>query len=171
MVFNLELIIKANRIANYPVEAYIYVINQNSIWTTSDLKKIEKSVYDFLHMIIQYSKLIEKVSQSGGETIILIYKRETMLFNMFKRILDSNLSSSKINTIIDELISKKLYPLLPYTGKNRYRKLITLLANSRSLFSFLLLIYRILRLPIQTLIVKRYQRKKEIEINKITTIF
>lgn len=164
MIFNAELIPKAKKVAFYPFDVYRYIINPNSIWTTTEPIAYRKAIYDFIFMINEFSNLIDKFEDEGIDTSILKSKRQLMLFNTFKRILRSDLNNTEINEVIKDLKKRQLYPLNKYKGNDKYRKLLISVFNNKSTFKVSKFAFKILRKPIEGQIIKKYQDKKEEQI-------
>lgn len=161
LMFNAQIIPFAKRIAHYPLDVYRYVINPNSLWTSTDPVMARKSIDDFLFMTIKYSDEISKLENQSVNVQILKYKQQRMLFNLFKRVLKSDLKKYEIILIIEELINSKLYPLDKFKGKNNYRKILTTIFNNPNSLVASVWLYRIFRYPIEEILIKNYQKKKE----------
>ncbi len=164
MIFNAKLIPKAKKVAYYPFDVYRYIINPNSIWTTTKPAAYRKAIYDFIFMINEFSNLIDKFEDEGINTSILKSKRQLMLFNTFKRILKSDLNNTEINEIIKDLKKRQLYPLNKYKGNEKYRKLLISVFNHKPALKISKFAFKILRKPIERQIIKKHQDKKEEEI-------
>lgn len=161
MIFNAELIPKAERVAFYPLDAYRYIINPNSITTRKDPIGLRRSIEDFIFITIKYSELIIKLESEKIDTSILKLKQQIQLFNIFKGLLMSNFQIAEINQIKKKLSDYKLFPLNTYSGKNKYRKYLILIFNNKFLFFIFIWLYRLLKFPINNTIIENYQNNKE----------
>lgn len=162
MIYTAELISMAKRIAYLPLDVYRYVINPNSIWTSKEPNAYRKSIYDFIFMTEQYTGLIEKLENQNVNTTILKAKKKTMLFNIAKRLLRSDLKYAEIKSLIKHLSDQNLFPLHSYKEKNKYRKILIYLFNHKYLFYQTVLFYRIFQTPFEYFVIKKYQKKKEL---------
>lgn len=171
MIFTAELLSLAKRIVFYPIDVYRYVINPNTIWTSTESHKNRRSIYDFIFMTAQYTILIENLENKKVNTTILKSKKQTMLFNIAKRLLRSDFKYAEINQILKNLIDLNLYPLQKYKGKNLYRKLLTFLFNHKYLFYQTIFFYKIFRFSFEYFIVKNYQNKKEKQVSSSFKLF
>ncbi|QCX39143.1 glycosyltransferase [Aureibaculum algae] len=169
MVFNAEIVPKANRIAYFPLDAYRYVINPNSIWTNKESNAHRKSITDFIFMTKKISGFIKTYKQNGIGTKIIESKQQEMLFNISKRLLTSDFTISEINIMIGDLYKYKLYPLKKYKGISRLRKLETCIFNRKLLFLLSIRIYRFFKKPIDHFIIRKYRQKRE-KLIKETTV-
>lgn len=164
MIFNAEIISLANRIAYYPLDVYRYIINTNSIWTKTDPIHLRKSINDFIFMAIKYSELIKKLENKDVDTLILRNKLRNMVFNISKRLLKSDFSFSEINQVFKKLYENNLYPIKESNSKSIYNKIITKLFNNKFMFFVFITFYRLFKKPIEQIIIKKYQDKKEKQI-------
>ncbi|MBJ2172626.1 glycosyltransferase [Aureibaculum sp. A20] len=161
MVFNAEIVPKANRIAYYPLDAYRYVINPNSIWMNEESAAYRKSITDFIFMTKKISFFIKDYKQNDIGTKIIESKQQEMLFNISKRLLTSDFTISEINTIIKDLRKHKLYPLSKYNGISKFRKFENYMFNKKLLFLLSIRIYRFFKKPIDHFIIKKYRQRRE----------
>ncbi|WP_162497579.1 glycosyltransferase [Aureibaculum marinum] len=171
MTFNAELFPQAKRIAFYPLDAYRYVINPNSIWTNKESKAYRKSIEDFIFMTKKFSNFIEEYKKEGIDTNLIKNKQQEMLYNISKRLLLCDFKLSEIKLKIDDLSSHNLYPINPYLGHSYYKKLETFLFNKKYLFLLSVLLYRLFKRPINYFIIKNHQRKREKRIKEIVVKF
>lgn len=165
MIFIAELIPKANKIAYHPLDVYRYAITPNSIWTSREPKAFRKSIDDFIFMTIKYSEIIQQVEKQHINTSVLKLKQQNMLYNIAKRLLKSDYTFSEIRQTLKVLAANNLYPLVPFTGKDFSRKLVIFAFNRKIIFFGTMLGYRIFKLPIENLIVKSHQNKRERQLN------
>ncbi|WP_117882559.1 glycosyltransferase [Aureibaculum luteum] len=171
MTFNAEVFPKSNKIAYFPLDAYRYVINPNSIWTNKESKALRKSIEDFIFMTIKFNHFISEYKKNNIGTSIIETKQQNMLFNISKRLLTSDFKISEINNKIKELSQNNLYPIHPFKGKEFYRKLETFVFNRKYLFLLSVFIYRIFKRPIDYFVIKKYQRNKEKHIKNTIVNF
>ena len=164
MLFNAEIISKAQRVAFLPLDVYRYVINPNSVWTTKEPTALRQSIDDFIFMTINYSEVIQDFENKNVNSDILKSKQQNMLYNTVKRILQSDYKFSEINQIFDTLATHHLYPLPYFKGKDTIRKLIVFSFNNKYLFFTVVLFYRVFEFFIHKFVVKRHRAKKEEKI-------
>jgi glycosyltransferase involved in cell wall biosynthesis len=167
MIFNAELIPQANKIGFYPLDVYRYVINPNSIWTSSEPSALRKSIDDFIFMTISYNELINKLSTKNINTNILKQKLQNMLFNIVKRLLKADFKFSEINYVIKELKEHHIYPLNNFGGKDNYRKFLTFTFNHKYLFFCVVKFYRVFENIIYKLIIKKYRIRREKKLQSL----
>ena len=168
MIFNAEIISLARRVAYIPFDVYRYVINPNSIWTSTEPLQFKKSIDDFVFVTIKYNDLILKLENLEINTSTLRSKQQIQLYNISKRLLQSDFKYSEVSSVINELYMHKLYPLHAVKGGGIYRQYLIFLFNKKKIFFLAILLFRIFKVPFENIIVKNYRRKKE---NIIKTIY
>jgi len=159
--FTAEIISKSKRIAYYPLDVNRWVITPNSITTSTNSKKVRKAINDHVYMVNEFSKFIIKLENNHFEVTKLKIRQQQVLFNISKRILQSDLKFSEISQIMKSLSINKLYPSKGYNGKDKYVILLTFFYNKKYLFFLLVSIYRIFKVPIEKYIINKHNKKKE----------
>jgi glycosyltransferase involved in cell wall biosynthesis len=165
MIFNAELMSKAKRVAFYPIDVYRYVINPDSITTSTESGAARKSIEDFVYITMKYNELILKLENKKVNISILRHKQQMQLFNISRRLLQSDFKFSEITKILKQLSNHNLYPINAYKGKNIYRKLLIFIVNNKILFFLTHWLYKIFRVPFEYIVIKKHQNKKEKLIN------
>ena len=145
MIFNAELIWRAERVCYVPKEVYRYVIHPQSQWTDDSPEALSKSIEDFIYMIYRHSDLIDEILHSGSNAEIVRLKQQRMLFNTFRRISQSDYSKKKISSIIEDLRNKNLYPMLYYPHRGIYKKFFVFVFNNIYLLTIYKFIYKYIK--------------------------
>ena len=139
MLFNAEIIFRAERVCFVPKEVYRYVWNPNSIWRSNSYEALDRSIEDLVYMAHRHSDLIDEIVESGANAEIVKTKRQHILLSIFQRILRSDYSRKKISHIIEDLKTNNLYPI-PYMNIPGYTKkkdiFYTFLFNNIYLLTF-----------------------------------
>ena len=146
MVFTAELFLNAKRIAILPLDVYRYVYNPKSTWNNLDSKHNRKAAMDMTYMAEKFNVLIKTLhSQNDYLTIArLTSKRNSIILNVFKRILQADFSLIEVNKIFSDLEKKQLIPRsYPYPSSAKKYFLMTL--TNKNLFLVDVIIFRLFK--------------------------
>lgn len=161
MLFVAQMLSKAERTSFFPLDIYRYVINPNSIWTSTEPEDLKISVEDFVFMTKKYDLLIAELKQKGVDTSILELKKQYMLFNTAKRILKCEFSRKDLFNVVNFLQANSLYPMRNIKKGNMHTKVITYIFNHKNLLFYSTKFYFFFKNSIDYVIIDRYRQNRE----------
>lgn len=144
LLFTSSIFLKASRVAFVPVNVYQYVINPDSTWNNKNPAKIIKKINDFIYVCIVFNDFVKSLELSDSFEIFCL-RRNLLVRNTLKRILESDLGYHEIENIIIPLEENGLFPLDNYVPKNIKQlktTIINLLIRKKKRFLLTAFLYR-----------------------------
>ncbi len=155
VLFTTSVFIKAERVIKLSNVIHRYVEAPESIMNSSDVEHLKSLVYEYVSVISRFQSLIDSQSDNIYFDEInrmryinnLKYKMSVVLYFMFYKLIKSNLSIKKINSILNKFKKINVYPITSFLGEEYYKKKFVITAfifNNKFLFFSVLYPIRLL---------------------------
>ena len=140
VIFTINCYLEATKVMFFPVVNYFYYQSPHSIMRSNDQEKNIKRIEYSYDMIMDFSKLINKISDSfdiqykGDILKNLSFRRDTFLFFLLIRIIRTKFKTEKLRRYINSLKALKAYPLKNFMCKEHntlnYKTLLFIINHS-----------------------------------------
>ena len=164
MLFTMQVLTKASKVAYIPIDAYRYLFNPKSLWNNLDRKHNSKVTVDFSFMSLKIHDLIQELIPNSNQMAIINLKKKlnSTVANVFLRSIISDLDENQMNILLKSLAEKKIYPFECSWHLNQKNILIKLLSYPK-LFR---IIFKMTRYDMAQSVIQRIFAKKQEKLSR-----
>jgi glycosyltransferase involved in cell wall biosynthesis len=153
-IFTARLFLKSSRMAHVNIDVHRHVVTPNSAMTSKEDKQYLRVIRDNANAAIEFESLIKGIDETnlGYENCVkrLTARRQSFVFFMMVRMLQSSIKLKEIRSIISQLQNVTAYPLNSFLGidynKSIYKILVVIFNKKYAYYLLFLVVNPIFRL-------------------------
>ncbi|WP_051209961.1 glycosyltransferase [Gelidibacter mesophilus] len=141
IIFSLELILEAKRIAHLSLDVHRQVVTEGSAMTNVESEHYLNIIRDMQFAAMNFQPIIEKLENKNASVDCIKRvkaRQQSLVFFSMIRMLQSNISFDEVKTRTNEMMRVDAYPLDSFLGKDynifRYQFLTRLFKNEKRFY-------------------------------------
>ena len=152
-ILTAELLLKANKVANFPIDAHRYLLVEGSAMNNKESSHYLKIIDDNRNASIVFESLINVLEQNKANPLCikrLRIRQQSFVFFLMVRMFKSTINFEQAKNVLEEISNTNAYPFSVFPGNDykglNYYALSKLLSNKRIFYILFRLCNPVLRI-------------------------